>query len=94
MPTTVATWNVNGIRSRHTQVIELVGQHQPDVVCLQELKPEQVPELVRNLPGYWCYWHGARAYSGVAARAARSCTVLREFGTSDHAPVVATFDAA
>jgi exodeoxyribonuclease-3 len=25
------------------------------------------------------------------ARTARSCTVLREFGTSDHGPVVATF---
>ena len=47
---------------------ELVEQQRPDVVCLQELKaaPEQVPELVCNLAGYWCYWHGARAYSGVA----------------------------
>jgi exodeoxyribonuclease-3 len=49
-------------------VLELVERERPDVVCLQELKatPEQVPELVCNLPGYWCYWHGARAYSGVA----------------------------
>ncbi len=66
--TTIATWNVNGIRARHAQVAELVEQQRPDVVCLQELKaaPEQVPELVCNLAGYWCYWHGARAYSGVA----------------------------
>jgi exodeoxyribonuclease-3 len=66
--TTIATWNVNGIRARHAQVLDLVEQQRPDVVCLQELKatPEQVPELVCNLPGYWCYWHGTRAYSGVA----------------------------
>ena len=59
---------MNGIRARHEQVRALVDERWPDVVCLQELKatPEQVPELVCNLPGYRCYWHGARAYSGVA----------------------------
>jgi exodeoxyribonuclease-3 len=64
----VVTWNVNGIRARHAQVRELVEREQPDVVCLQELKatPEQVPETICNLDGYWCHWHGARAYSGVA----------------------------
>ena len=63
----IATWNVNGIRARHAQVLELIEQHHPDVLCLQELKatPEQVPESLCNLSGYWCYWHGARAYSGV-----------------------------
>ena len=63
----IATWNVNGIRARHAQVLELIEQHRPDVLCLQELKatPEQVPESLCNLSGYWCYWHGARAYSGV-----------------------------
>jgi exodeoxyribonuclease-3 len=67
-PTTIATWNVNGIRARYAQLAELVEQQRPDVVCLQELKAtqDQVPELVSNLSGYWCYWHGARAYSGVA----------------------------
>ena len=66
--TTIATWNVNGIRARHAQVLELIQRERPDVVCLQELKAaaDQVPELVCNPPGYWCYWHGARAYSGVA----------------------------
>jgi exodeoxyribonuclease III len=59
---------VNGIRARYAQLAELVEQQRPDVVCLQELKAtqDQVPELVCNLSGYWCYWHGARAYSGVA----------------------------
>jgi len=63
----VITWNVNGIRARHAQVLELIEREKPDVLCLQELKatPEQVPETLCNLAGYWCYWHGARAYSGV-----------------------------
>jgi exodeoxyribonuclease-3 len=63
----IATWNVNGIRARHTQVLELIEQQRPDVLCLQELKAtvEQVPESLCRLSGYWCYWHGERAYSGV-----------------------------
>lgn len=63
----IATWNVNGIRARGEQFREFVAAEQPDVVCLQELKarPDQVPESVRELEGYACYWHGAVAYSGV-----------------------------
>ena len=63
----IATWNVNGIRARHQQFLEWIENEKPDVVCLQELKAkiEQVPESICNLNGYWCYWHGASAYSGV-----------------------------
>jgi len=64
----IATWNVNGIRARHAQVLEWIQSEQPDVVCLQEIKAtcEQVPASLCNLPDYWCYWHGgARGYSGV-----------------------------
>jgi len=64
----VATWNVNGIRARQTQFLEWIESAQPDVVCLQEIKASiaQVPEAICSLNGYWCYWHGAVAYSGVA----------------------------
>ncbi|HEX9406066.1 MAG TPA: exodeoxyribonuclease III [Thermoanaerobaculia bacterium] len=63
----IATWNVNGIRARHAQFLEWVEGEQPDVICLQELKASlaQVPASICNLNGYWCYWHGASAYSGV-----------------------------
>jgi exodeoxyribonuclease-3 len=63
----VATWNVNGIRARETQVLEWLQRERPDVVCLQELKSTvaQVPASLCELQGYRCYWHGARAYSGV-----------------------------
>jgi exodeoxyribonuclease-3 len=69
----VVTWNVNGIRARHEQVRDLIDRERPDVLCLQELKatPEQVPDTICDHPGYWCYWHGARAYSGVALHVSR-----------------------
>jgi len=64
----VITWNVNGVRAREQQVLELIRQEQPDVLCLQELKAkqEQIPESLCSLNDYWCFWHGAAAYSGVA----------------------------
>jgi exodeoxyribonuclease-3 len=63
----IATWNVNGFRAREKQFAEWLERDRPDVVCLQELKAErsQIPELP-GLSGYDTYWHGLRAYSGVA----------------------------
>ena len=63
----VATWNVNGIRARESQVLEWTERERPDVICLQEIKSTvaQVPAALCELQGYRCYWHGARAYSGV-----------------------------
>jgi len=64
----IATWNVNGIRARQDQVRDWIAREQPDVVCLQELKasPDQLPAFLCELEGYWCCWHGAKGYSGVA----------------------------
>jgi exodeoxyribonuclease III len=63
----IATWNVNGIRAREQQLAEWLARDRLDVVCLQELKAErtQIPDLP-GLEGYDSYWHGLRAYSGVA----------------------------
>jgi len=63
----IATWNVNGIRARLDQVQDWVLREQPDVLCLQEIKasPDQIPMFLCELEGYWCYWHGAKGYSGV-----------------------------
>jgi exodeoxyribonuclease-3 len=64
----IATWNVNGIRARQEQVRAWIERELPDVVCLQETKasPEHVPASLRELEGYWSYWHGFKGYSGVA----------------------------
>jgi exodeoxyribonuclease III len=64
----IATWNINGIRAREAQVVEWIDREQPDVLCLQELKAarDQIPPSLDSRPDYWSYWHGERAYSGVA----------------------------
>ena len=63
----IATWNVNGIRARQSQLQEWLEREQPDVVCLQEIKAgiDQLPVWLCEMEGYWCYWHGAKGYSGV-----------------------------
>jgi exodeoxyribonuclease-3 len=63
----IATWNVNGIRARQVQLEEWIRSERPDVLCLQEIKatPEQIPESLQSIDGYWCYWHGGKGYSGV-----------------------------
>jgi exodeoxyribonuclease-3 len=69
----IATWNVNGIRARERQLLEWINSDQPDVICLQEIKAtrEQVPESLHEMAGYWCHWHGERAYSGVGLHVRR-----------------------
>jgi exodeoxyribonuclease-3 len=63
----IATWNVNGIRARVAEVLDWVAREAPDVLCLQEIKAsrDNVPQPLRELPGYFCYWHGHKGYSGV-----------------------------
>ena len=69
----LATWNVNGIRARETQVREWIQRDRPDVICLQEIKATaaQVPATLAKLDGYWSLWHGAGGYSGVSLQLAR-----------------------
>jgi exodeoxyribonuclease-3 len=75
----IATWNVNGIRAREAQVLELVARERPEVLCLQEIKapPARVPASLCELEGYWCLWHGATAYSGVALHVRRDLAPAR-----------------
>ena len=69
----IATWNVNGIRARESQLCDWLERDQPDIVCLQELKatPEQVPARCSHAD-YHVYWHGMRAYSGVSLHVRKS----------------------
>jgi exodeoxyribonuclease-3 len=64
----VATWNVNGIRARSSQVAHWIDAEEPDVICLQEIKAslEQVPVPLASVAGYHAKWHGSGGYSGVA----------------------------
>jgi exodeoxyribonuclease-3 len=75
----IGTWNVNGIRARQTEVQEWIDRERPDVICLQEIKAslDQLPVWLCELEGYWCYWHGAKGYSGVALHVRRSVSPER-----------------
>ncbi len=77
----IATWNVNGIRARQAQVHEWMVRERPDIICLQEIKaaPDQVPALLCELEGYWCYWHGVKGYSGVALHVRKESCPDRPF---------------
>ena len=56
--TTIISWNVNGLRQRHTQneVLPLF-RHNPDIVCIQETKTpeEKIPDDLKRLFGYYIY---------------------------------------
>ncbi|MGE0549110.1 MAG: exodeoxyribonuclease III [Kofleriaceae bacterium] len=64
----VATWNVNGIRARSSQLLHWIDREEPDVICLQEIKasPAQIPEHISTVAGYRAHFHGSGGYSGVA----------------------------
>jgi exodeoxyribonuclease III len=71
----VATWNVNGLRARHAQLVQWVAREQPDVLCLQEIKAtqDQIPDPLTTLAEYWNYWHGGpKGYSGVSLHVRRA----------------------
>jgi exodeoxyribonuclease-3 len=63
----IATWNVNGVRARQSEVQTFVEAERPDVFCLQEIKasPDQLPVWLLDIEDYWCHWHGDKGYSGV-----------------------------
>lgn len=64
----IVTWNVNSIGSRLDRLIAFLGRHEPDVVCLQELKCEDFKfplEAVRQA-GYDAVFYGQKTYNGVA----------------------------
>ena len=67
-PVKITTWNVNSIRAREDRVLNWLDQHQPDVLCLQELKctEEQFPFDGFDAMGYNVVLHGQKSYNGVA----------------------------
>jgi exodeoxyribonuclease-3 len=64
----IATFNVNGIRSRLASLLQWLDREQPDVACLQELKApdDAFPIDAIRAAGYGALWHGQRSWNGVA----------------------------
>src|SRR5260370_4828490 len=62
----VASWNLNSIRSRLTQVTTWLQAREPDVLLLQELKVTEFPSEVFKSLGYESVAVTQKAYNGVA----------------------------
>ncbi len=64
----IAAWTVNSIRVRLPHVLAWLAQHQPLVLCLQELKCEAsaFPFAEIEAAGYYAAVAGQKAYNGVA----------------------------
>jgi exodeoxyribonuclease III len=64
----VATWNINGIRARLETARAWVKDAAPDVLCMQEIKCEDLAfpsEMFEEL-GYNVHTHGQKGFNGVA----------------------------
>jgi exodeoxyribonuclease-3 len=64
----IATWNVNSLKVRLPQVLDWLGKHAPDALCLQELKLEDAkfPLAELEAAGYFAAFSGQKTYNGVA----------------------------
>jgi exodeoxyribonuclease III len=67
----LVTWNVNSLNPRMPRVVELLEQHSPDLLFLQETKtaPGAFPELELAAAGYHSVHHSAGRWAGVAIAA-------------------------
>ncbi|MFK7903448.1 MAG: exodeoxyribonuclease III [Nitratireductor sp.] len=64
----IATWNINGIKARHENLIIWLKEAQPDIACLQEIKSvdENFPRSEIESLGYNLETHGQKSFNGVA----------------------------
>ena len=64
----IATWNVNSIKVRLGHLLDWLGETNPDVVLLQEIKvdDDKFPALEIEDAGYNVEVHGQKTYHGVA----------------------------
>ena len=64
----IATWNVNSVRSRLSQIIDWINQVNPEILCLQETKviDDSFPVEAFEALGYSVEVYGQKSYNGVA----------------------------
>ena len=68
MSITIATWNVNSVRSRIVHLLDWLKSDKPDIILLQELKctDDAFPFMEIEELGYNIVTHGQKTYNGVA----------------------------
>ncbi len=75
----IASWNVNSIRTRLSQVLNWIEEKQPDILCLQETKviDEDFPVKVFIKLGYKVKFYGQKSYNGVAIVSKKNISDIR-----------------
>ena len=75
----IASWNVNSIRSRLSQVTKWLEEKQPEVLCLQETKvsDKEFPYKDFENIGYSVKFYGQKSYNGVAIISKDKITDIR-----------------
>lgn len=81
-----ATWNVNSLKVRLPHVLQWLALQQPDVLCLQEIKCEDInfPKAEIEAAGYHSIYCGQKSYNGVA--------ILSRVPATDVCPGIANFE--
>lgn len=94
----LVTWNVNSLNVRLPHVVDWLKTHQPDALCLQELKLEDVkfPLEAFDEIGYHAVFDGQKTYNGVAilsrARPEDVVKGMPEFPDEQKRTIAATID--
>src|SRR5712672_4544154 len=70
----IATFNINNVNKRLTNLLDWLRSAKPDVVALQELKAAdaEFPAAAIEHAGYGAVWRGQKSWNGVAILA-RGC---------------------
>lgn len=74
----IATWNINSVRLRLDLLKKLVEEQNPDIICLQETKVEDLlfpADGIRQMGFEHIYFAGQKSYNGVA--------ILSKFALAD-----------
>lgn len=69
----IASWNVNSIKARLAHVQDFLKTQNPDVIFLQELKGESLPDISSE---YHAIYVGQKAYNGVATLSRTPTTLI------------------
>jgi exodeoxyribonuclease-3 len=74
----IATFNINNVNNRLGNLLAWLAAAEPDVVCLQELKAEELAFPLAEIEeaGYGAAWVGQRTWNGVAILARDTSPVI------------------
>ena len=64
----IASWNVNSVRARITNIVNYLKNSNPDILMIQEIKTEEknFPFNEFKILGYKSHVFGQKSYNGVA----------------------------